>query len=102
MSGKQPKPRLTPLIEKHFHDLQFDLRLKFKTPIEVDGEKWPEAYVGADGPVRTAHEALYFTAGPLGESRHFLVRWYIEDTGIEWLRSVPERHLEVVSELGEM
>ena len=26
----------------------------------------------------------------------------IEDTGVEWLRSVPERHLEVVSELGEM
>jgi hypothetical protein len=93
---------MTPLIEKHFHDLQFDLRLKFKAPLDVDGETWPEAYVGADGPVKTAREALYFTAGPLGEGRHFLVRFMIEDSGIEWLRNVPERHLEVVSELGEM
>ena len=97
MSSK-PKPRLTPLIEKHFHDLQFDLRLKFKD----DAPEHAGKFVGERGPVDKVHEALYFTCGPLGESLHFLVRWYIEDTGIEWLRSVPERHLEVVSELGEM
>ena len=92
------KPHLTPLIEKHFNDLQFDLRLKFKD----DAPKHAGKFVGQHGPVDTTGEALYFTAGPLGESRHFLVRWYIEDTGIEWLRNVPEHHLEVISELGEM
>ena len=98
MSSKKSKPRLTPLIEKHFDDLQFDLRLRFK----ADAPQHAGKYVGAEGPVDQLHEALYYTAGPLGESRHFLVRFMIEDTGIEWLRSVPERHLEVVSELGEM
>jgi hypothetical protein len=96
--GSSLKPRMTPLIEKHFSELQFDLRLKFKD----DAPQHAGKYVGASGPVDGIHEALYFTCGPLGESRHFLVRWYIEDSGVEWLRNVPERHLEVVSELGEM
>ena len=93
---------MTPLIEKHFGQLLFNLRLKFKEPVVVDGETWNEAYVGDTGPVKEAYKAAYFEAGPHGESRHFLIRWFIEDSGMEWLRNVPERHLEVVSELGEM
>lgn len=104
MSNRDRKKplQLTPLIKKHFDELQFDLRLKFEMPIEIDGEMWEDAYVGSDGPVRTFSEACYFTCGPLGESRHFLARFFIEEAGLEWLRNVPERHLEIVSSLGEM
>ena len=103
-SVDEHKPKLSPLIEKHFREIQFDLRLKFKKSVKVGNEVWPEAYVGDKGPVQTAAEAIYFTSGPLGESCHFILRWFIDECGFEWLRagSILEDDLEVVSELGEM
>lgn len=99
---KRQEPNLTPLLKRHFDELQFDLRLKFNTPVVLDGETVSEAWVGSDGPVKSRHEAVYFTTGPEGESRHFIMRWFIEESGMDWLRNVPERHLEIDSSLGEM
>ena len=44
---KRQEPNLTPLLKHHFDELQFDLRLKFNTPVVLDGETVSEAWVGS-------------------------------------------------------
>ena len=86
--------RLTPLIERHYGDLHFDLRLKHRET---------GLYVGPDGLEGAAHEALVYDSGPEGMTARELYLWFAEDAGANWLlmrHAVQE--FEVVSELGEM
>lgn len=88
------QPRLTPLIEKHYRDLKFDLALKHRATNQ---------FIGKDGLVPAWECALLFESGPEGRSARELYLWFAEDADANWLlmqHSVQE--FDVVSELGEM
>ena len=84
---------MTPLLEKHYDDLHFDLRLKHK----ATGK-----FVGGSGLV-DYREALTFDSGPEGMSTRALYLWFAEDAGANWLLTAhAAQEFEVESELGEM
>jgi hypothetical protein len=86
-------PQLTPLIEKHFGELHFDLRLRHKETGK---------FVGIAGLVDYP-EALVFDSNPHGMTPRELYLWFAEDSGANWLLTAHAvQEFEVVSELGEM
>ncbi len=93
MSNNRPAPTLTPLVTKHFYDLSFELRLRHK----VTGK-----YIGNNGYVDNAHEALFFESGPLGMTNFELHCFLIQDAGQNWLHQTAAGEFEVESCLGEM
>ncbi len=88
------EPRLTPLIQKHYADLQFDLALRHTAT---------GRFIGKSELVPEWERALIFTSGPEGRTARELYLWFAEDAGANWLLMAhAAQEFEVVSELGEM
>lgn len=82
------------MIEKHFSDLHFDLRLRHKETGK---------FVGDGGLVDDHASALIFDSNAHGMTTRALYLWFAEDAGANWLLTAHAvQEFEVVSELGEM
>lgn len=79
-------PELTPLIIKHFDELQFDLRLRHKAS---------KLFVGHRAFESMWCNALYFTCGPAGETTQFVYDFFIKDADISWLNEYSAEDFEI-------
>jgi hypothetical protein len=86
--------RMAPLLEKHYGELKFDLRLKHR----ATGK-----FIGKGSLVDEQLDALVYECGPKGMTVRAVFLWFAEDAGCNWLLSAHAAgEFEIVSELGEM
>ena len=86
--------RMTPLLEKHYGELKFDLRLKHR----ATGK-----FIGKGSLVDEQLDALVYDSGPVPPTVRTLFLTFAEDCSANWLlmRHAPNE-FEIHSELGEM